>query len=139
MNSKTLTILLVAAGATVAAAAVALRSGGGSHAEEAAAKDKLLPDFAAVRNDVATIRVQRADGGYTLRRVGDTWTIEDKGGYPVQFDQVRKLVNALAEATLVEQKTGEPARYAKLGVEDFDAPDSKSTLVTLSTKDGKDV
>lgn len=139
MNSKTLTILLVAAGATVAAAAVALRQSGGSHAEEPAAKDALLPGFAVARNDVATIRVQRATGGYTLKRAGDAWTLEDKGGYPVQIDQVRKAVNALSDATLVEKKTSDAARYAKLGVEDFDAADSKSALVTVLDKDGKEI
>jgi len=138
MNSKTLTILLVATGATVVAAAVALR-GSSSNAEASMEKAKLFPELAKVRNDVTAIRVQRASGGYMLRRVGDVWTLEDKGGYPVQMEQVRKAVLALSDATTVEAKTADPARHAKLGVEDFDAADSKSTLVTLSDKEGREV
>lgn len=138
MNSKTLTILVVAACATVAAAAVALKSSG-ANAESPAAKTKLFPELAKVRNDVTSIRVQRASGGYTLRRVGDVWTLEDKGGYPVQMEQVRKAVLALTDATTIEAKTADPARHVKLGVEDFDAADSKSTLVTLLDKDGREV
>jgi len=138
MNSKTLVLLLVAAGATVVAATVALR-GGGSHAEAPTDKQKLLPGLAAKRNDVASIRVQRASGGYVLRRVGDTWTLQDKGDYPAQIDMVRKTVLAIADATTIEAKTSDPARHAKLGVEDFDAPDSKSVLVTFADKDGGEI
>lgn len=138
MKSKNLVILLVAAGATVVGATVALR-GSGSHAEAPAEHQKLFPDLAAKRNDVASIRVQRASGGYVVRRVGDAWTLQDKGDFPVQIEQVRKTVLEIAEATTVEAKTSDPARYVKLGVEDFDAPDSKSALVTLADKDGKEL
>lgn len=138
MNSKTLVLLLVVAGATVVAATVALRAGG-SHAEAPTDKQKLLPGLAAKRNDVASIRVQRGSGGYVLRRVGDAWTLQDKGDYPVQIDMVRKTVLAMADATTIEAKTSDPARHAKLGVEDFDAPDSKSVLVTLADKDGGEI
>lgn len=136
MNSKTLIVLAIAAGA-VAVTAIALR-GDGTHAESSAA-GKLIPELEKSRNDVASIRVQRATGGYVVRRVGDGWTLQDKGDFPVQIDKVRTLVNALANATTVEEKTSDPARYAKLGVEDFDAADSKSTQVTLLDKDGKEM
>jgi len=151
MKSKNLIILLVATGATVVGATVALR-GAGSHAEAPAEQAKLFPMFSGEdgddaslraamdrRNSVASIRVQRASGGYVVRRVGDAWTLQDKGDFPVQIDQVRKTINAIADATTVEAKTKDPARHVKLGVEDFDALDSKSVLVTLADKDGKEL
>ncbi len=147
MNAKSLTLLLVLAGAAVFVAAVALRSDTSS-AEESAAKQKLLPGLSGSssdastsdrRNAVAMIRIQRAEGGYTLHKVGDTWTIQDRGDFPVQMDQVRKLVNALGDATTIEAKTSDPAKYARLGVEDVDAPDSKSVLVTLGGQDGREI
>lgn len=149
MNAKSLTLLLVLAGATVAIAAIALR-GDSSSAEESTAKQKLIPGLSGSstdganstsdrRNAVASIRIQRAEGGYTLHKVGDTWTIQDRGDFPVQMDQVRKLVNALGDATTIEPKTSDPAKYEKLGVQDVDAPDSKSVLVTLSGKDGREI
>jgi hypothetical protein len=136
MNSKTLTILLVVAAATVAAAAVALRSGA-SGTEAASGQQKLFPKLEGSVNDVASIRVQRAAESYTVHRVGDAWTLQDKGDFPVQMDQVRKVANVLREATTIEAKTSDPAKYAKLGVQDVDAPDAKSVLVTLADKDGK--
>ncbi len=146
MNAKSLTVLVLVAGVSIAVAAVALRNSSSS-AGENAASGKLLPGLSAPdsgqpstadrRNAVVSIQIQRAGQSSTLHRVGDTWTLQDKGDYPVQIDQVRKLVNGLGDATLIDPKTSDPAKYAKLGVQDIDAPDSKSTLVTLSDKDGK--
>lgn len=149
MNAKSLTLLLVIAGAAVVVAAVALR-GGTSSAEESTAKQKLLPALSGSgtdganstadrRNAITSIRIQRAEGGYTLHKVDDTWTIQDRGDFPVQMDQVRKLVNALGDATTIEAKTSDPTKYEKLGVQDVDAPDSKSVLVTLAGKDGSEI
>lgn len=138
MNPRYLTFLLVAAGATVVVAVVALRSGEPS-AEAPGEREKLFPALAKKVNDVATIRVQRKDGGYTLHRVGDGWALADRSDFPVQMDAVRKTILALVDMSTVEAKTADPAKWEKLGVQDFDAEGSKSTLVTLLDKDGAEL
>jgi len=140
MNSKTLTILLLAAGAAVVVAAFAMRDDGTTvDADAVTEKQKLFPGLDDKVNDVATIGVQRRDGGYTLHRVGDGWTLADRNDFPVQMDAVRRTVQAMSNLSVVEKKTADPARWEKLGVQDHDAEGSKSTLVTLLDKDGKEL
>ena len=73
-----------------------------------------LADDAGTANEI-TISVAAADD-VVLRRDDDRWTVASRDGYAADVAQLRQLVLALSEASIVEDKTSDPARYARLGV-----------------------
>jgi hypothetical protein len=90
--------------------------------------------FADLRNalgEVEEIRLSRGDGSRTtLHRNADGWTVVERQ-YPADAARVRELALGLAGLRVVEQKTSDPANYAKLGVEAPDKPTAGSTLVEV--------
>ncbi len=49
---------------------------------------------------------------------GDTWGLEDRGGYRVQPSKLRGMLTALTELRLVEPRTADPSQFSRLGLED---------------------
>lgn len=105
---------------------------------------KLFPSLADTVGSVAkvTIRARRESGEKTVELVrapaGSThlWAIANRAMFPASDDRVRELVRRLADLEVVEPKTKEPSLYARLGVEDPDASNATSILVTLSDEAG---
>ena len=135
MNTKTLTMLGGAVVVVAILAIVALRRGE-SAVEASPAGGKLFPDFTARVNDAATIEIKRKDGVTTLSRTGEGWGLAEKGGFPVDMTAVRKCLVGLSQMTIAEEKTADPALYAKLGVEDPASEGSTSALVTVRDASG---
>src|SRR5688572_11504650 len=106
MNSKTLVGLLVATALVAGVAAVAMSRNESRH-QGAAEMQKLFPELGARANDVVALRVQRKDGAYTLRRTDSGWTLEDKGGYPIDSAQVVSTVRQLVDLRPIEAKTSD--------------------------------
>ncbi|PWR21771.1 DUF4340 domain-containing protein [Zavarzinia compransoris] len=97
----------------------------------------LLPDLKARLNDVATITLTGAEGSFTLQRdAGERWILPERGGYPVDFGRVQRLLVALADMKAIEPKTAKPERYRFLDVEDI-APGTRGLRLTV--KDGAGV
>ncbi len=65
------------------------------------------------------------------------WTVAQRGDYPADVSKVRKLVLALSDAKIVEQKTSNPANYSVIGVEDPSIPGAAGAEIELTAKDGK--
>ena len=90
--------------------------------------------FADLKNalgEVEEIRLSRGDGSRTtLHRNAEGWTVVERQ-YPADAARVRELALGLAGLRIVEQKTSDPANYAKLGVEAPDKPTAGSTLVEV--------
>ncbi len=86
-------------------------------------------------NDVAEIDVKAKAGTTVIKRAQSGWVMTDKNDYPVQAELARRAAIGFGEMELVERKTTQPDRYARLGVEDLDSENAKSRLVTL--KDAK--
>ncbi|HVS17439.1 MAG TPA: DUF4340 domain-containing protein, partial [Planctomycetota bacterium] len=86
---------------------------------------------------VARVRVTTSDETYTLERTDGGWGLAEKGGYPVDVDKVKALVVGLTELELVEEKTANPALFARLGVQDPGAEgDTPSRRVELLDASG---
>jgi hypothetical protein len=122
---------------SVAAAAYAIVSESAVRAPSTPSHAAAFPDLLARVNDVQTVTVESATGKLTFARKGGDWTLTEKGGYPVQAEQVRKLVAGLAGLQLLEPKTDRPERHGRLEVEDIAAKEARSRLVTLLGGDGK--
>jgi Domain of unknown function (DUF4340) len=85
---------------------------------------------------VAKVIITTPEGAITLARgPDDRWVTPDRHNYPIAADKLRQLILQLADMRLIEAKTSQPDRYARLEVEDVGA-DAKSRLVRLEDADG---
>jgi Domain of unknown function (DUF4340) len=133
MQPRSLVLLILVTVVSVAAAAGALATGG-EPSPAAGADQRALPALAARLDDVAAVEIRRAGLDFTFVRDGQNWLVKQKGDYPADAGKVRRIVLALADMTLVEPKTREPALYPRLQVED--PGKGQATLVTVSGKSG---
>jgi hypothetical protein len=95
----------------------------------------LLPLLAGQLNTVTgvTIRKGAAQPTVSLRKLGDRWTVMQRADYPADTRKLRKLLQSLASAHVVEEKTADPANYHVLGVDDPATPDTLGTEVAIAT------
>jgi hypothetical protein len=138
MNQKTLTILFVATLVVGGVAALKLSRDDASVRSEAPGAE-LLPELKNSINNVASIKLERKDGSATIVRQEKGWGMAEKNGYPVDAEAVKQTLLVLSDLKPLEQKTDDPARYDKLGVQDPGAEGSTSTLVTIQDKAGKEL
>jgi hypothetical protein len=108
-------------------------------AQSIAAGQLMFPDLAASLQNAAAVEVMHQGKTLVIRRQGDTWGLADRAGYPVQTDKLRGMLTALTELRLVEPRSAEAADYARLGLQDPNAPDSTANLLRVLDKDGKPI
>ncbi len=115
MNRRTF-IILVAIIAVMSAILMANRQG--FDRDEAPA---LLPGLGGQLNDVTRLTIKTAGNQTvaTLNRGPKYWTVTERNDYRADVGKIRRNLIALADATIVEEKTADPMLYARLGVEDI--------------------
>jgi hypothetical protein len=133
MKTKTLYILIAAA-VLALIVAVIMNHSSAPQSDVAAQAKPLLPGLKEHVNDVSGITLTGAGNKtlLTLRRDKDGWVIAEKSNYPVDMTKVREFLLKLSQATLLEQKTSNPKRYAELGVDDVKDSDAKGVLVDIA-------
>jgi hypothetical protein len=101
----------------------------------------LLPSLAPELDTVTELSVRKGSATpvVTVHRSGDQWSVQQLGDYPADISKVHKVLLALSEAKIVEQKTSDPANYPIIGVEDPTQPGAAGAEVSLSAKDGKHI
>ncbi|MGA9026340.1 MAG: DUF4340 domain-containing protein [Steroidobacteraceae bacterium] len=97
----------------------------------------LLPGLGAELESVTGITLRKGAATVSLQRSADHWTVAERSGYPADVAKLRKLLLSLGDATVVEEKTSDPAKYALIGVEDVSAAGSTGTEITVIANDGK--
>lgn len=97
---------------------------------------RVLPGLMERINEVHGFTVETAGARATVVREDDRWVVKEKEGYPAAMEKVRPFLIGLAELTILEPTTSDPAQYAKLGLQDVAADGSSSTLVTLRESGG---
>ena len=102
---------------------------------EASETSLLFPDLKANINEVQTVEIATGDESFTLSRGEDSWGLQDKAGYPADGKKLLKLLVAMGEAEIVEQKTANAELYSRIGVED-PAEGKDSRRVTLTSASG---
>jgi hypothetical protein len=117
MSRKTIQVLA----ATIVVLIVllyAIRSNDGSDA--GSATRLLIPDLESVANTATDIRISGASGDpdVQIHRDGDTWLIGARDDYAADLGKIRQLIIALADAKIMEEKTSDEDKYARLGVGD---------------------
>jgi len=113
MSRRTFILLIV----IIAVMAVLLMSNRQDFADREAAL--LLPGLENELNDITSLTIKAAGDRTiaTLTRGAERWTVAERGGYPADIGKIRDNLISLANATIVEEKTADPTRYARLGVE----------------------
>jgi hypothetical protein len=136
MSRQRFTALVVAALLVITAALFL-----STHRNSASHDTREVPLFPALAGELGTltsldIRKGAAAPTVSLQKKGDQWTVAQRGGYPADISKLRKLLLALSDAKIVEEKTSDPANYAQIGVDDPTAATAIGTQITFAVKDG---
>jgi hypothetical protein len=99
----------------------------------------LLPSLAGELNSVTALSLRRGSGTptVTLHEQGGRWTVAERGDYPADVSKLRKLLLALSDAKIVEEKTSNPANFPIIGVEDPSLPGATGAEISVTARDGK--
>jgi Domain of unknown function (DUF4340) len=99
----------------------------------------LLPALAGELNSVTSVSVRRgsATPTVTLHEHGGRWTVAERGDYPADVSKLRKLLSALSDARIVEEKTSNPANFPVIGVEDPSLPGATGAEISVTARDGQ--
>jgi hypothetical protein len=100
-----------------------------------------VPLFPALTGELGTvssleIRKGAAAPTVSLQKKGDQWTVAQRGDYPADVSKLRKLLLALSDAKIVEEKTSDPANYALIGVDNPTAATALGTQIAFAVQDG---
>jgi hypothetical protein len=99
----------------------------------------LLPSLGAELDTVTSLSVFKASPTptVTVHKQGDQWTVAERANYPADVSKVRKLLLALSDAKIREEKTSNPENYPIIGVEDPRKPGAGGSQIELLAKSGK--
>jgi Domain of unknown function (DUF4340) len=99
----------------------------------------LLPMLTSEINTVTQMSVRRGSPTptVTLHQQAGVWTVADRGDYPADVSKLRKLLLALSDAKIVEEKTANPANFSVIGVDDPSAPGATGAEISFTAQDGK--
>jgi len=99
----------------------------------------LWPSLASELDTVTSLSVLK--GGptptVTVQKQGDQWTVAQRANYAADVSKLRKLLLALSDAKIREEKTSNPANYPIIGVEDASKAGATGAQIDLTAKDGK--
>lgn len=73
----------------------------------------------------------------TLHKTDGRWTVAQRGDYPADVAKLRRLLLALGDAKIIEEKTAEPANYPIIGVEDPTKTGASGAEVSMVAQDGR--
>ena len=99
----------------------------------------LVPTLAGELNTVTALSLRRgsATPTVTMHEKDGRWTVAERGDYPADVSKLRKLLLALSDAKIVEEKTSNPANYPVIGVEDPSLPAATGAEISVTARDGK--
>ncbi len=99
----------------------------------------MFPDLAPKLRDATRIEIVHQGRTTALGKHGDTWGLEDRGGYVVQPGKLRGMLTALTELRLVEPRTTDPEQFNRLGLEDPNGKTATSNLLRVLDGSGKPI
>ena len=99
----------------------------------------MFPDLAPQLQNAARIEIVHQGKTTAIVKHGDTWGLEDRGGYVVQPGKLRGMLTALTELRLVEPRTTDPAEFSRLGLEDPNGKTAESNLLRVLDPSGKTI
>ncbi len=99
----------------------------------------LLPSLAGELNSVTELNVRKGSAAplVTIHKQGEQWTVAQRANYPADVSKLRKLLLALSDAKIREEKTSNPASYSIIGVEDPTLSGASGAQIEVTAHDGK--
>jgi hypothetical protein len=99
----------------------------------------LFPTLAPELNTVTEVSITKgsATPAVTLHKTGGHWSVAERADYPADVAKLRRLLLALGDAKVIEEKTSDPANYPLIGVEDPATAGASGTEVGIVAQDGK--
>ena len=99
----------------------------------------LVPTLAGELNTVTVLSVRRGSAAptVTVHQQAGKWTVAERADYPADVSKLRKLLLALSDAKIVEEKTSNPANFVGIGVEDPSSPAATGAEISVTARDGK--
>jgi hypothetical protein len=99
----------------------------------------LFPTLAAQANSASEMTVFKGSStpSLTVHKQNEQWTVAERANYPADISKLRGLLQSLADAKIIEEKTSNPASYPVIGVEDPLKPEAGGAEVSISVADGK--
>jgi hypothetical protein len=136
MSKQRFTVLLIAAVLAISAALYLSTQRNAQRETQGAA---LLPSLAGELNTVTSLSVRRGSAAptVTVHEKDGRWTVAERGDYPADVSKLRKLLQALSDAKIVEQKTSKRTSFAIIGVEDPGLPGAAGAEISITAQDGK--
>jgi hypothetical protein len=98
--------------------------------------EPMFPGLIDRLDEVAAIEVEAGGTTTTMRRDGEVWRLDDRGGYPVDPAKVRDVARGVAGLRLVEAKTASRGRLPRLELEEPSDAQAKSRRIKLAAPDG---
>jgi hypothetical protein len=126
--------------AAVAAVALGVVAAIGQRASVAPVRmsEPMFPGLADALTKAASIRVEGPAAIVTLDKdASGTWVVADRSNYPANPDGVRAIANSLAQLTLIERRTADPARHAALDL--TTGENGSGHAVTIQAADGSTI
>ncbi len=136
MKPRTFHVLAGVTAAVVIAAAFAVSTKLETTALTAGT-EPAFPTLEQSVNDVTRIDVQTPEAAFSLTLKDGVWGVDQKDGYPAAFEKVKSAIVGLANFKLIERKTSDPERYARLELEPAGGPEAKSKRLVLTADGGK--
>lgn len=87
-------------------------------------------------NAAAAIEITSSAAEFTIVKTAEGWGMKDRANYPVHFEKVKGALVGLAELTLLEAKTSDPARYERLQVEEPESAESNAVRFAVKDAEG---
>jgi hypothetical protein len=97
-------------------------------------KVPVLPGLGQHQDKLELLRLRTAGNRVrvSLHKRGGSWRVAERGDWPADAGRVSQYLFVLSQAHRIEQKTANPALYARLGVEAISAPDASGSELELS-------
>ena len=135
MNSK---VLYALSGVTAASIVATIYLTPAPISERAAPGERLFASLdAKTINSAASLTVTAKAKSFTVYQKDGSWVVKEMSDYPADTSLIRKALFSLTELRPYEAKTKDPARLAKLELEDPKGKDAQSKQLTVKDKDGK--
>ena len=95
----------------------------------------LLPDLKATLESASEIQILGGDNEsrVTIVNQGGDWHIQEKAGYPADFETLSRLLRDMAKLKVAERKTARAENHAQLGL--ASESDSMAIIVRISSAD----
>ncbi|MCC6918480.1 MAG: DUF4340 domain-containing protein [Alphaproteobacteria bacterium] len=136
-RGRNLLWLILAAVAATALAVLAIVTERASTAP-ASMSEPMFPDLAQQLGNAASIRIEGPAAIVTVNKdAAGRWVVADRSNYPANADGVRAIANSLAQLTLIERRTADPARHAALDLTTGDGGNGHA--ITIQAADGSTI